>query len=426
MAEIDKDKLEKLWKKLFQVELQFGADPNIDSLHHSSKDLDRAAANSRGSSSAVPSTTSVEGIPATVSNKLFFKEFPRVKIDGSPPLSSNTQESPPDIASMRELYFKEFPRVEIERPAAKMASPATESPSRVRGLLSFLGKNPEVLGALELGAQGIGQMMQTRAQEKQDRRTDQQQRVNNAIAAFTRQPADRAVGQTATSTGGGVLSALGQALGGYGNVKGAMLETEKDRALETELQRLKNRSNEYVARMNAMGRESDAADDDDTEMTDIQRATAAYDNYWSALGRGEISGPIEGHLDKAPYFGQHLYPTDMATRSLGDATALTLAVAIQGSRPSEGDREAMVILLPRIEDTIELREIKDRNIRRLLAAGQSMRANGVELKKGWTTAIDPTDASYDPAKLSVYEQPIGVAGSVEDDDIRALDPSFSN
>ncbi len=282
---------------------------------------------------------------------------------------------------------------------------APEGQDKGQGILAFLGRNPEIVGALGLGAQGIGQMLQGRAQDKANRRTRDEQAMNNAIAAFVGGPAERAVGETATSTGGGILSALGKAMGGYGDTRFETDEALLDRESAERIAKMQADANRYVAQMNARGRGSGDGDDD-SDITDIQRAGNAYGVYWDALGRGEISGPLQGHLDKFPVLGQWLYPTDKATRNLGEATALTLAVAIQGSRPSEGDRIAMEILLPRIEDTIELREIKDKNIRALLAAGEALRAQGKELSDGWTTIVDPSDGSFDPQKLQTYVQPI--------------------
>lgn len=286
-------------------------------------------------------------------------------------------------------------------------TPAPKEQGEGKGLLAFLGRNPEIVGALGLGAQGIGQMLQGRAQDKANRRTRDQQAINNAIAAFTGGPAERAVGETATSTGGGVLSALGKAMSGYGDTRFDTDEALLDRESSERIAKMQADANRYVAQMNARGRSGSGDGDDDSDITDIQRAGSAYGVYWDALGRGEISGPLQGHLDKFPILGQVLYPTDKATRNLGEATALTLAVAIQGSRPSEGDRIAMEILLPRIEDTIELREIKDKNIRALLAAGEALRAQGMELGEGWTTIVDPSDGSFDPQKMQTYVQPIG-------------------
>ena len=80
-------------------------------------------------------------------------------------------------------------------------------------LLGALGSNTG-LTALGIGAQGLGGVLQGRAQNKANKAASKQQRTNNAIAAFTGGNAQQAQAKSTSSTGGNILSALGQTLGG--------------------------------------------------------------------------------------------------------------------------------------------------------------------------------------------------------------------
>jgi hypothetical protein len=80
-------------------------------------------------------------------------------------------------------------------------------------LLGALGSNTG-LTALGIGAQGLGGVLQGRAQNKANKAASKQQRVNNAIAAFTGGNAQQAQAKSTSSTGGNILSAIGQTLGG--------------------------------------------------------------------------------------------------------------------------------------------------------------------------------------------------------------------
>jgi hypothetical protein len=113
-------------------------------------------------------------------------------------------------------------------------------------LLGALGSNTG-LTALGIGAQGIGGIMQGRAQSKADKGARRQQRTNNAIAAFMGGQAAQAAPRQANSTGGNILSALGQTLGGVANARRADQATKFDQDLETrKLDAIEGRNNAMI------------------------------------------------------------------------------------------------------------------------------------------------------------------------------------
>jgi hypothetical protein len=87
-------------------------------------------------------------------------------------------------------------------------------------LLGALGSNAG-LSALGIGAQGVGSLLEGRAQSKADKAAGKQQRTNNAIAAFTGGNAAQATPERASSTVGGLLKALGQGAGGFAQARQA-------------------------------------------------------------------------------------------------------------------------------------------------------------------------------------------------------------
>ena len=92
-------------------------------------------------------------------------------------------------------------------------------------LLGALGSNAG-LSALGIGAQGLGGILQGRAQNKANKAASKQQKVNNAIAAFTGGNAAQAPSERGSSTGGGLLKALGQGLGGFAQVRASEDQAE--------------------------------------------------------------------------------------------------------------------------------------------------------------------------------------------------------
>jgi hypothetical protein len=103
------------------------------------------------------------------------------------------------------------------------------------------------LTALGIGAQGIGGIMQGRAQSKADKGARRQQSTNNAIAAFMGGQAAQAAPRQANSTGGNILSALGQTLGGVANARRADQATKFDQDLETrKLDAIEGRNNAMI------------------------------------------------------------------------------------------------------------------------------------------------------------------------------------
>jgi hypothetical protein len=145
------------------------------------------------------------------------------------------------------------------QPAAKtavaQATPTSTAPAGAGGfdlgaLLKKLGGaalSNTGLTALGIGAQGIGGIMQGRAQSKADKGARRQQSTNNAIAAFMGGQAAQAAPRQANSTGGNILSALGQTLGGVANARRADQATKFDQDLETrKLDAIEGRNNAMI------------------------------------------------------------------------------------------------------------------------------------------------------------------------------------
>lgn len=250
-----------------------------------------------------------------------------------------------------------------------------EGQSRIRSILGMLGDNPELLSALGILGQGVGGMMQGRAQDKANRRANQEQRVNNAIAAFLGGPAEVAQADTATSTGGNILGALGAALGGVGQAR----MTQRAMDAESDEMQLDRESAERIARIKAGAAGSGDADG---RAGDIANALASFDAYTGALDRAVDEGlggePYADFVLDIPIL-KRMFPEAQAAQPMFEAAALNIATAIQGSRPSEGDRIAFAMLMPQLSDSAAARQAKIRNIRELLNAAQG----GQKFQEGW-------------------------------------------
>ena len=98
-------------------------------------------------------------------------------------------------------------------------------------LLGALGSNAG-LSALGIGAQGVGSLLEGRAQSKADKAAGKQQRTNNAIAAFTGGNAAQATPERASSTVGGLLKALGQGAGGFAQARQAQSNADRQFGLD--------------------------------------------------------------------------------------------------------------------------------------------------------------------------------------------------
>ena len=93
-----------------------------------------------------------------------------------------------------------------------------------------------------------------------------------------------------------------------------------------------------------------------------------------------------------------------------EAAALNIATAIQGSRPSEGDRIAFAMLMPQLSDSAAARQAKIRNIRELLNAAQG----GQKFQEGWAQNMqgNTSQGGTDPLGLSgaTAGDPLGLGG----------------
>lgn len=256
----------------------------------------------------------------------------------------------------------------VDAPAQPAAKPPTalqqpSAPPSRNSILSFLGKNPELISALGVLGQGVGGLMQGRAQDRANRSAAKEQRVNNAVAAFLGRPAEMATPRTATSTGGGLLGALGAALKGVGDTKIAQ------NALDAELQ-----SKERMAGLKAGGGEGGGGE--------IANALASFNAYTGALDRAVNEGlggkPYADFILEIPLL-KRMFPEAQAAQPMFEAAALNIATAIQGARPSEGDRIAFAMLMPQLSDSAAARQAKIRNIRELLNAAQG----GSKFEEGW-------------------------------------------
>lgn len=320
-----------------------------------------------------------------------------------------------DTPTLFEETVVSAPRIQEAKPQStveQVQGTAQEDPtteegqSRIRSILSMLGDNPELLSALGILGQGVGGYMQSRAQDKANRRANQEQRVNNAIAAFLGGPAEVAQVDTATSTGGNILGALGAALGGYGQAR----MTQRAMDAESDEMQLDRESAERIARIKAGAAGSGDADG---RAGDIANALASFDAYTGALDRAVDEGlggePYADFVLDIPIL-KRMFPEAQAAQPMFEAAALNIATAIQGSRPSEGDRIAFAMLMPQLSDSAAARQAKIRNIRELLNAAQG----GQKFQEGWAQNMqgNTSQGGTDPLGLSgaTVRDPLGLGG----------------
>ena len=141
--------------------------------------------------------------------------------------------SPFDIqAGTRDSKFPTSPNIDIQTQKEAAGAGGFDLGALLKKLGGAALSNTG-LTALGIGAQGIGGIMQGRAQSKADKGARRQQSTNNAIAAFMGGQAAQAAPRQANSTGGNILSALGQTLGGVANARRADQATKFDQDLET-------------------------------------------------------------------------------------------------------------------------------------------------------------------------------------------------
>ncbi len=293
-----------------------------------------------------------------------------------------------------------------------------EGQSRIRSILSMLGDNPELLSALGILGQGVGGYMQSRAQDKANRRANQEQRVNNAIAAFLGGPAEVAQVDTATSTGGNILGALGAALGGYGQARMTQRamdaesdEMRLDRESAERIAQIRADANRDVANLNLQGRGGGDAGGGGPE-----DPNAVLNSYMEALYAADSDNPLRGNnnpvaefLTQIPWVRRFL-PEEVAAVSLNQTAGLALAVAVQGSKPTDKDAESLQMALPTLGDTTEIQQAKLRNLRRLINYGQNVRAQGLKFEDGWSAGVGQ-DGSFSEESLGRFVVPIDKAGA---------------
>lgn len=296
----------------------------------------------------------------------------------------------------------------VDAPAQPAAKPPTalqqpSAPPSRSSILSFLGKNPELISALGILGQGVGGLMQGRAQDRANRSAAKEQRVNNAVAAFLGRPAEVATPRTATSTGGGLLGALGAALRGVGDTKIAQ------NALDAELQ-----SKERMAGLKAGGSEGGGGGADDPN--------AILDAYMQALQASpQNTKPYAEIIAQIP-FVKRFYPKAVAAMGLSKTAGVALAVAVQGSRPTDKDAEALEAALPMPSDSLETQQAKLRNLRALINYGRNIQAQGNVLAGGWGASIGANGA-FSASDLDKFAgppkqggtDPLGLSGATADD-----------
>jgi len=285
-----------------------------------------------------------------------------------------------DVSPAPQLDTEEDVTVEnaVDVPAQPAAKPPTalqqpSAPPSRNLILSFLGKNPELISALGVLGQGVGGLMQGRAQDRANRSAAKEQRVNNAVAAFLGRPAEMATPRTATSTGGGLLGALGAALKGVGDTKIAQ------NALNAELQ-----SKERMAGLKAGGGQVSGEGAEDPN--------AILDTYMKALQASpQNTKPYAEIIAQIPFVRRY-YPEAVAAMDLSQTAGVALAVAVQGSKPTDKDAEALQRALPMPSDSLETQQAKLRNLRALINYGRNLQAQGNVLAGGWGASIGANGA----------------------------------
>ncbi len=302
----------------------------------------------------------------------------------------------------------------------EQAPTAEEGQSRIRSILGMLGDNPELLSALGILGQGVGGMMQSRAQDKANRRANQEQRVNNAIAAFLGGPAEVAQADTATSKGGNILGALGAALGGVGQARMTQRamdaesdEMRLDRESAERIAQIRADANRDVANLNLQGR---GGGGDEGGGGGPEDPNAVLNSYMEALYAADSDNPLRGNnnpvaefLTQIPWVRRFL-PEEVAAVSLNQTAGVALAVAVQGSKPTDKDAEALQMALPTLGDTAEIQQAKLRNLRRLINYGKNVRAQGLKFEDGWSAGVGQ-DGSFSEEALGRFVAPIDKAGA---------------
>lgn len=291
----------------------------------------------------------------------------------------------------------------LEPQSATGQAPTTEEgQSRIRSILSMLGDNPELLSALGILGQGVGGMMQSRAQDKANRRANQEQRVNNAIAAFLGGPAEVAQADTATSTGGNILGALGAALGGVGQAR----MTQRAMDAESDEMRLDRESAERIARIKAGA----AGGGGEGGGSGAEDPNAILNTYMQALQASpQNTKPYAEIIAEIPFVKRY-YPEAVAAMSLSETAGVALAVAVQGSKPTDRDAEALQKALPMPSDPLETQQAKLKNLRALINYGRNIQAQGNVLAGGWGASIGANGA-FSASDLNKFAGPPKQAGT---------------
>jgi hypothetical protein len=235
-------------------------------------------------------------------------------------------------------------------------------------LLGALGSNTG-LTALGIGAQGIGGIMQGRAQSKADKGARRQQRTNNAIAAFTGGQAAQAAPRQANSTGGNILSALGQTLGGVANARRADQATKFDQDLETrKLDAIEGRNNAMIEvaklQAGAKGRKTEAEEAEEaanlqqtakTIFSTLDEITRVHAN--GGLSTGYFAPKLPGFLggDRQDFL-----------QTIGDSLIGPINTIHKLGRLSDKDLEIIERSIPQFNDARETVAAKANGLRLLL------------------------------------------------------------
>lgn len=327
-----------------------------------------------------------------------------------------------DTPTLIEETVVSAPRIQEAKPQStveQVQGTAQEDPtteegqSRIRSILSMLGDNPELLSALGILGQGVGGMMQSRAQDKANRRANQEQRVNNAIAAFLGGPAEVAQADTATSTGGNILGALGAALGGVGQARMTQRamdaesdQMQLDRESAERIAQIRADANRDVANLNLQGR----GGGDDGGGSGADDPNAILNTYMQALQASpQNTKPYAEIIAQIPFVKRY-YPEAVAAMDLSQTAGVALAVAVQGSRPTDKDAEALQRALPMPSDPLETQQAKLRNLRALINYGRNIQAQGNVLAGGWGASIGANGA-FSASDLNKFAGPPKQAGT---------------
>ena len=263
-------------------------------------------------------------------------------------------------------------------------------------LLGALGSNAG-LSALGIGAQGIGSLLEGRAQNKANKAASKQQKVNNAIAAFTGGNAAQAASERGSSTGGGLLKALGQGLGGFAQVRAseeqaeAVLQQDRDHD-ETLLE---------IARIQQGGAGSKGADKLAAEQAKAESAFGIIEETMDTLLNVHRAGGIStgGLAINLPSWAGGDVQTFM--ESAGGMLLGKMNDIYTLGRLSDKDIQILRTSIPKWDEGVADVEAKLAAVRMLIAIRRKQYQSG-------TTNLNTADLETPPG---IYESISGVKGA---------------